>query len=121
MQVKGPALQVLPLMVFECVGDALAPWTAPGRVDGPKGSLSVIPAALSCFPGASLFCLRRRCFWVLGWVLNPVDFIHSSRRFYYLLSFYLIFNYLSVGVFDRRFWGRIGVFDRKGIGVFERG
>ena len=45
----------------------------------------------------------------------------QAARSYYLFFYYLIFNYLSVGVFDRRFWVRVGVFDRKGVGVFERG
>ena len=48
----------------------------------------------------------------------------QDRRSYYLWFYYLIFNYLSVGVFARRFWAESGclhVFAPFGIGVFARG
>ena len=33
----------------------------------------------------------------------------------------MIFNYMSVVVFTRRFWGRVVVFARNGVVVFARG
>ena len=36
----------------------------------------------------------------------------QTRRSYYLFFNYLFFNYLSVGVFQRRDWSCVGVFQR---------
>ena len=51
----------------------------------------------------------------------PVNFFHSRSRAYYLWFYYLIFNYMCMRVFDRRFWVVMRVFDRSGMRVFDRG